>query len=86
MTDTQQLTEDMLGLKNQQAGIAVSCATMASKLGRMDRELFGNGRPGLVIQMAKMQQSVKLLLWLASTIGGGSLVALVGIFLKLAPG
>lgn len=41
---------------------------------------------GLVGDVVRLQQQVKLLLWLAATIGGASLATLVGIYLKLGSG
>ncbi len=79
-----QLAEDVSELKSQHAGIAATCRGMALRIKRMDKVIYGNGRPGLLEQVARTQQSVKVLTWVAGTVGGAVIAALVAVFFQLA--
>lgn len=77
------IRDDLCDLKEQHRETSATVSAMAPRVKRIDHELFGNGRPGLIVQMAKMQQQVRMGIWLAASIGTASLTALVGIFLKI---
>lgn len=63
--------------------LQLDVALLKPTVARADAALFGTNA-GMVIVLAKMQQQMKLLLWVAGTLGSGTLLTLVGIFFKLA--
>lgn len=63
--------------------VAQTCATLPPRVNRIEREIFGNGRPGLASQLAGVQATQRLALRVLGGIGGGILALLTGILLKL---
>ena len=80
----QDVESDLAHMKERHEALAATCMSTSQTVARMDRELFGNGQPGLVVQVAQLQQSVKLLMKVAGVVGTGIILGLVGIFLKMA--
>lgn len=86
MTDLQDLRKDVHDLRDDQQETARSCYTMAITMGKLDREIFGNGRPGLVEKMGEVQTTQKMMLKAMWIIGGALTTVGVGIIGALLMG
>ncbi len=76
MSEFQELGEKIDNLAETMAGLA-------PKIEHADRELYGNGQPGLVKQMARVENTQRLALKVLGAIGVTALGLLSGILLTL---
>lgn len=70
MTEIQQLRKAIHDLQEEQKDSAGMTSAMSVTVSKLDRELFGNGRPGLVEKMGEVQITQKLMLkamWIIGT-------------------
>jgi len=86
MSDIQQLRNDIHTLREDQKDTAGITNIMSVTVSKLDRELFGNGRPGLVEKMGEVQTTQKLMLKAMWVIGGALVTVGLGIIGTLLMG
>jgi hypothetical protein len=77
------LQDDILRLEEKVDGIADTVAGIAPWVSKTDREVFGNGRPALSVQIAEIKTRQKLSLKVLGAIGGAGLTVLTAILIAL---
>jgi len=70
-------------IESQLDDIALDLAEMKPRVERADREVFGNGRPGLSAQMASVQATQKLALKILGGLGLAAIALLGSILVAL---
>jgi hypothetical protein len=86
MSNFETLREDLLELREDQKDTARSCSIMATTTAKLDREIFGNGRPGLVSVMTEVQTTQKMMLKAVWLVGGAVVTVGLGIIGALLMG
>lgn len=86
MTEIQQLRTAIHTLQEDQKDSAGVTIAMSVTVKKLDRELFGNGRPGLVEKMGEVQITQKLMLKAMWLIGGALITVGLGIIGTLLMG
>lgn len=86
MSDLNCLRESMDELRDEQQHTAQMCSTMAVTVSKLDRELFGNGRPGLAEKMIEVQTTQKMMLKAMWVIGSALVSIGLGIIGTLLMG
>lgn len=86
MSEIQQLRNDIHDLQEDQKDTAGVTNIMSVTVSKLDRELFGNGRPGLVEKMGEVQTTQKLMLKAMWLIGGALVTIGLGIIGTLLMG
>ena len=77
------------GQERRQGGCSCEALTEAisrieKKVDKIDQRLFiGNGEPSIMIRIDRAEQIQKVLVWACSVAGGGIILAVVGISLKV---
>ena len=83
MSEIQQLRNAIHDLQEDQKDVAGVTNIMSVTVAKLDRELFGNGRPGLVAKMGEVQVTQKMMLKAMWLIGGGLFTVATGILIAL---
>jgi hypothetical protein len=86
MTEIQQLRAEIKDLQVKQVKSYGKTSAMSVTVAKMDKELFGNGRPGLVQQMGEVQTTQKMILKAMWMIGGALTTVGLGILGALLMG
>lgn len=77
------LQDDILRLEDKVDTIVESVAGLVPMVQKTDREVFGNGRPALSVQIAEIKTRQKLSLKVLGAIGGAGLTVLAAILIAL---
>lgn len=86
MSDFNAIREDLLELREDQQDTARTCNIMSTTVSKLDREIFGNGRPGLVSVMSEVQTTQKMMLTAVWLVGGALVTVGLGIIGTLLMG
>ena len=86
MSNFEIIREDLLELREDQQETARACHTMSTTVSKLDREIFGNGRPGLVMVLTEVQITQKLMLKAMWLVGGAIVTVGLGIIGALLMG
>lgn len=86
MTDFDSIRDDIHELRADQQDTARSCNIMSVTVSKLDREIFGNGRPGLVSVMTEVQTTQKMMLKAVWLVGGALVTVGLGIIGTLLMG
>lgn len=70
-------------LEEKVDGIVETCAAIVPKVRRVDREVFGNGRPSLSTQIAEIKTTQRLALKVLGAIGIAGLGLLATITVRI---
>ncbi len=77
------MQDDIIRLEEKVDEIGNHVCSMSPMVKRADREVFGNGRPGLSTQMADIRATQRLALKVLGTLGVAGLTALGAILVSL---
>jgi len=86
MSEIQQLRSDVHDLRDDLQDSASQTTMMCVTVAKLDRELFGNGRPGLVEKMGEVQITQKMMLKAMWLIGSGLFTVGLGVIGALLMG
>lgn len=86
MSNFETIREDILELREDQQDTARTCNIMSTTVSKLDREIFGNGRPGLVSVMSEVQTTQKMMLTAVWLVGGALVTVGLGIIGTLLMG
>lgn len=86
MSDLDCLRDSLDELREDQQETSRTCATMSVTMSKLDREIFGNGRPGLVEKMGEVQTTQKMMLTAVWVVGGSLVTVGLGIIGTLLMG
>ena len=86
MSDFQTIREDLLELREDQQETARTCSIMSVTISKLDHQVFGNGRPGLIEKMGEVQTTQNLMLKAMWLIGGAIVTVGLGIIGALLMG
>lgn len=86
MSDLDCLRDSLHDLREDQQETARTCSVMSVTVSKLDRELFGNGRPGLVEKMGEVQATQRLMLTAIWVVGGAMVTVGIGIIGTLLMG
>jgi hypothetical protein len=77
------LPDDIIRLEEKVDDIMTHVASQGPTVLKLDREVFGNGRPGLATQMSEIKATQKLALKVLGSIGAAGLAVLTAIAVAL---
>ncbi len=77
------MEDDMIRLEEKVDEIGSHVCSMSPMVKRADREVFGNGRPGLSTQMADIRATQRLALKVLGSLGVAGLTVLGSILIAL---
>ena len=80
------IREDSLELREDQQETARCTSIMSATVSKLDREIFGNGRPGLVKVMTEVQVTQTMMLRAVWIVGGAAVTVGLGIIGTLLMG
>ena len=86
MSDLQHVRDDIQELREDQQETARTCSVMSVTLSKLDHQVFGNGRPGLIEKMGEVQITQKLMLKAMWLVGGAIVTVGLGIIGALLMG
>ena len=86
MSDFQTIREDLQDLRDDQQETARTCSIMSVTISKLDHQVFGNGRPGLIEKMGEVQTTQNLMLKAMWLIGGAIVTVGLGIIGALLMG
>lgn len=77
------MRKELHNLREEQQDLVGVTRAMSGRVTKMDHEIFGNGRPGMVERLSEVQVAQKLMLKALWMLGGAGLTVATGIFLAL---
>lgn len=86
MSDLNTIRDDIHDLRDDQQETARCTSIMSVTVSKLDREIFGNGRPGLVSVMTEVQTTQKMMLKAVWLVGGALVTVGLGILGTLLMG
>ena len=86
MSNFEIIREDILELREDQQETARCTSIMSTTVSKLDREIFGNGRPGLVKVMTEVQVTQTMMLRAVWIVGGAAVTVGLGIIGTLLMG
>ena len=86
MSDFNAIREDIQDLRKDQQKTARCTSSMSVTVSKLDKEIFGNGRPGLVTVMTEVQTTQKMMLKAVWLVGAALVTVGLGIIGTLLMG
>jgi len=71
------LNEQLADINIKQAKVEERLKVMDEKLDKLIHSVEGNGRPGLIIRVDRVEQRWKVIAWVLAVVGGTVLVEIV---------